>query len=277
MSQEYSSNKRTRRTARSQRNKPVLVTSSTSEAENIESEHSVGTATQTIAEPKLLVVPTPEPIKQPSRRLPRFFSTVKKSEQDTTQKDTKEADVVQARLARATRGKAPIEAVGTVPAKASKATTAESKSTTATPAKPAVTKQRGLFKTRYIIGIGIYLLAADFLGLYEQRFLTYLGLEKELTRFNLFGAPLRVNTSTIFFLASLVIILVLLARFDLIPRSLGGASAAQRRASQQQTKNNGSTTPGERVIPPTVRQGVKGSDDTLYQQYRNSQRRQKKR
>lgn len=281
MSQEYSSSKRARRTARSQRNKPVLVTPSTHESENVEEESSVSTATQTIIEPRPLTVPIPEPVEHPVRKLPRFFSTVKKSEQDTTQKETKEAEIVQARLARATRGKAPVEAVGTVPAptKANKTTgggVAESKSSTTATVKPTTTKPPSLFKTRYIIGIGIYLIAADFLGLYEQRFLTYLGLEKQLTRFNLFGGILPVNTSTIVFLASLAIILVLLARFDLIPRSLGGASAAKRRANQLPTKNNATTTPGERVIPPTIRQGIKGSDDTLYQQYRNSQRRQKK-
>ena len=275
MSQEYSTSKRTRRTARSQRNKPVLVTSSSNnEVENDEVEHTVSTAT--INEPKPLVDPTLEPLEKPSRKLPSFFSTVKKSEQDTIPKETKEAEVVQARLARATRGKVPVEAIGTVPAKTSKSPVVESKSTATTPTtKPA--KPPSLFKTRYIIGMGVYLIAADFLGLYEQKFLQYLGLEKQLTQFNLFGGTLHVNTSTIVFLASLVIILVLLARFDLIPRSLGGATGAQRRAGQAQTKNNGTTTTGERVIPPTVRQGVKGSDDTLYQQYRTSQRRQKKR
>ena len=272
MSQEYSSSKRTRRTARSQRNKPVLVTSTNNDVENGEVENSA-VSTATIAEPKPLVVPTP--VEKPARKLPGFFSTVKKSEQETT---PKEAEVAQARLARATRGKAPVEAIGTVPAKTSKSPVVEGKSTTSiSAAKPAATKPQGLFKTRYIIGMGVYLIAADFLGLYEQRFLQYLGLEKQLTQFNLFGGTLHVNTSTIVFLASLVIILVLLARFDLIPRSLGGATAAQRRAGQTQTKNNGTTTTGERVIPPTVRQGVKGSDDTLYQQYRTSQRRQKKR
>ncbi len=270
MSQEYSSSKRTRRTARSQRNKPVLVTASNNDTDNGEIENSA-VSTATIAEPKPLLVPTPEPIEKPARKLPGFFSTVKKSEQDTT---PKEAEVVQARLARATRGKTPVEATGTVPAKTSKSPVVEGKSGTST---PAATKPKGLFKTRYIIGMGVYLIAADFLGLYEQKFLQYLGLEKELTQFNLFGGTLHVNTSTIVFLASLVIILVLLARFDLIPRSLGGATAAQRRAGQTQTKNTGTTTTGERVIPPTVRQGVKGSDDTLYQQYRTSQRRQKKR
>ena len=273
MSQEYSSNKRTRRTARSQRNKPVLVTSSDNDIENGEVENSA-VSTATIAEPKLLVVPTLEPREKPARKLPGFFSNVKKSEQDTA---PKEAEVAQARLARATRGKAPIEAIGTVPAKASKSPVVEGKSTPSTSAKPAATKPQGLFKTRYIIGMGVYLIAADFLGLYEQKALQYLGLERQLTQFNLFGGVLKVSTSTIVFLASLVIILVLLARFDLIPRSLGGATNAQKRAGQAQTKNNSTTATGERVIPPTVRQGVKGSDDTLYQQYRTSQRRQKKR
>ena len=276
MSQEYSSSKRTRRTARSQRNKPVLVTNTNNDIENSENENSaVGTAT--IAEPKPLIVPIAEPVEKPARKLPGFFSTVKKDELETASKETKVAEVVQARLARATRGKAPVEAIGTVPAKAGKSPSVESKGTASTSTTKPATKPQGLFKTRYIIGMGVYLIAADFLGLYEQRFLQYLGLEKELTQFNLFGSTLHVNTSTIVFLASLVIILVLLARFDLIPRSLGGASAAQRRANQAQTKNTGTATPGERVIPPTVRQGVKGSDDTLYQQYRTSQRRQKKR
>ncbi len=276
MSQEYSSGKRTRRTARSQRNKPVLVTPSDTISENVEVEHTTSTAT--ITEPKPLVVPTPVPTEKPIRRLPGFFSTVKKSEENSSTKEAKEAEVTQARLARATRGKTPIEAIGTVPAKASKSPVVESKTATSTPAtKSTPTKPPSLFKTRYIIGMGIYLIAADFLGLYEQRLLTSLGLEKQLTQFNLFGGTLHVNTSTIVFLASLVIILVLLARFDLIPRSLGGATAARRRAGQSSTKTTGTTTPGERVVPPTVRQGVKGSDDSLYQQYRTSQRRQKKR
>ena len=274
MSQEYSSGKRTRRSARSQRNKPVLVAPSDTASENVEAEHTTSTAT--ITEPKPLVVPTPVPSEKPARKLPGFFSTVKKNEEDTSTKEAKEAEVAQARLARATRGKAPVEAIGTVPAKASKSSVVESKSTASTPAAKS-TKPPSLFKTRYIIGMGIYLIAADFLGLYEQRLLTSLGLEKHLTSFNLFGGVLPVNTSTIVFLASLAIILVLLARFDLIPRSLGGATAAQRRAGQTSTKTTDSTTPGERVIPPTVRQGVKGADDSLYQQYRTSQRRQKKR
>ncbi len=278
MSQEYSTSKRTRRTARSQRNKPVLVTGTNNEELEIEAEYSGNVATQTIVEPKPLLVPTPEPIEQSVRKLPRFFSNVKKNEQDTAQKETKEAEIVQARLARATRGKAPIEAIGTVPAAKEATSGVTKKLDVPASAKPTPPKTPSLFKTRYIIGMGVYLLAADFLGLYEQKLLVYLGLEKKLTQFSAFGGTLQVMTSTLTFLASLVIILVLLARFDLIPRSLGGSSRTRGKAGQSATKSNGTTIgQGERVLPPTVRQGVKGSDDTLYQQYRNNQRREKKR
>ena len=270
MSQDYSTSKRARRAARAQRtNKPILVTNANSESGNSEEEYSsIGTATQTIDEPQALVVPTPEPIEQPARRLPRFFSNVKKNEEDTAQKEAKEAEVVQARLARATRGKTNTEVTPT------KAVPVEGKKATATtPAKAASAKPQGMFKTRYIIGMGVYLLSADFLGQYEQKFLVYLGLERQLTKLNIFGGTLPIATSTIVFLASLVIILVLLARFDLIPRSLGGAQRPKTTAGQSQTRST--TIQGERVMPPTVRQGVKGADDSLYQQYRNNQRKKK--
>ncbi len=270
MSQDHSSSKRARRTARAQRtNKPILVTNANSDSGNAEEEYgSIGTATQTIDEPQALVVPTPEPIEQPARRLPRFFSNVKKNEEDTTQKEAKEAEVVQARLARATRGKTNTEATPT------KVASVEGKKATATtPAKAAPAKPQGMFKTRYIIGMGVYLLSADFLGQYEQKFLAYLGLDKQLAQFNLFGAPFHLTTSTIVFLASLVIILVLLARFDLIPRSLGGSSRSRTTPGQSQTRST--TIQSERVTPPTVRQGVKGADDSLYQQYRSNQRKKK--
>ncbi len=277
MSQEYSSSRRTRRTARAQRNKPVLVTSTDNISSGENGEAEATTTTATITELKPLVVPAPEPISKPPRKLPGFFSTVKKGEDDTTAKETKEAEVAQARLSRATRGKAPIEAFGTVPAKTSKSPAVENKTTSSTTpaAKTTPAKPPSLFKTRYIIGMGIYLLAADFLGVYEQRLLASLGLEKRLTQFNLFGGVLVINTSTVVFLASLVIILVLLARFDLIPRNLGGA-ARNNTGRTTTTRNSDTTTQGERVTPPTVRQGVKGSDDSLYQQYRTSQRRRKR-
>ncbi len=178
---------------------------------------------------------------------------------------------MQARLARATRGRAGTE-VSTPKVVAVEG----KKAIPATSTKPAPARPQGMFKTRYIIGMGVYLIAADFLGLYVQKLLVSLGMEKELLPpISLFGGQFRIMTSTIVFLALLVIILVLLARFDLIPRSLGGTSSARGRSGQPQIRSNGTTTPGERVVPLTTRQGVKGADDTLYQQYRNNQRKKK--
>lgn len=269
MSQDYSNSKRARRAARTQRNKPILVTNTNNEDGNAEKDRSsIGAATQTIDEPQALVVPTPEPVEQSARRLPRFFSNVKKSEEDSVQKEAKEAEVVQARLTRATRGKTVVEAP------AARTTPAESKKAPAIVPSKATPARKGMFKTRHIIGIGIYLIAADFLGLYVQKLLVSLGLEKELIPpITLFGGQLHVMTSTVAFLALIVIILILLARFDLIPRSLGGASRTRTTAGQSQTR--GTTAQGERVVPPTVRQGIKGADDTLYQQYRSNQRKKK--
>lgn len=279
MSQEYNSNKRARRISRSQRNKPVLVTPSGNEVAIDEtgeqSEASLQEITPVIEEPTSLVVPTPAPTE--SRRLPRFFSNVRKSEQDAVTKEIKENNVAQARLARATRGKTTTEVPATTPAVKNKVTTG-SKTTNAARPVPnrANTAQPSLFKTRYIIGMGVYLLGANFLGIYETQFLRSIGLDSELGRFNLFGGVIDIRTSTLLFLATLVIILILLARFDLIPRSFSSVASRQpQRSGQRQLQNE--TTQGEKVLPPTIRQGVKGSDDRLYQEYRTKQRREKKR
>ena len=106
-------------------------------------------------------------------------------------------------------------------------------------------------------------------------------LDYVLTQFTLFGGKIVVTTSTLVFLATLVIILVALARFDLIPRNfsaiMGGQSSSQqnRRGSSSSSKNQGSTE-GSRNIPPTMKQGVKGANDDLYQEYRANQKRTKK-
>src|SRR5581483_11005738 len=96
--------------------------------------------------------PAPEPA-QPSkgRRLPNFFSTVGKSEKEESKKET---DVVQARLARATKGKA-----STATGKTAAVTSEEKedsakggeKVTATSAARPARPNQG--FKTRYILGI----------------------------------------------------------------------------------------------------------------------------
>ena len=79
-------------------------------------------------------------------------------------------------------------------------------------------------------------------------------LDFVLTQFTLFGSKIVISTSTLVFLATLVIILVALARFDLIPRNfsaiMGGQQNTRGSASGSSSKNQGSTE-GSRNIPPT--------------------------
>src|SRR5581483_11421578 len=242
--------------ARNQRNRPRLVT-----------EQTEGADTATLApDTEKLAVDIPEtsaaaePVAAPkSRRLPGFFSTVGKSDQENK---AKEVDVAQARLARATRGKI------TPPEKAASAKKTETKTTRATtsasktPARPT-----SPFKTRYILGMAIYLIGASYIGGLEQAFLANAGLERLLTTLNLFGASIPIKVSTLLFLATLVIVLVILAKLDLIPRSLTGMS--------------GTPAPTPAVKPRTKAReqapSVVTSGDKLYQEYKASQRREKKR
>jgi hypothetical protein len=276
MSQVYNdSNKRPRRPARTQRNRPVLVT----EQENELSKQPV----QELSPIGETVIPETEPAVEATRpkgrRLPAFFSTVAKRD---TEESNQTDDAAQARIARAARSKAgaPVE----------KSKTSEQKETSPTQEAPrgpggllgALLGGSGTrpgasptgFKTRYLIGIGIYLVAANFVGLFETRFLQSIGAERELTRFNLFGGLIIVRSSTLLFLATLIIILVLLARFDLIPRNLGAAGGASANRSRQ---SNTSSQEGERRVQPSMKQGVSGADDDLYREYRSNQKRDKKR
>lgn len=265
MSQVYNdSNKRPRRTTRSQRNRPMLVTAQESELHNQPVEElppaDEGETTEQVPESEAA------PAAPKARRLPAFFSTVGKRE---TESDQQEDTAAQARIARATRSKTPAE-------KARDDSKEKPATTTRTGAgagsRPRSAGSPTGFKTRYIIGIGIYLLAANFLGYFETGFLQKMGLDRDLTHFNLFNNPITVRSSTLLFLATLVIVLVLLARFDLIPRNLGAATGTATGGRQ-----SGSTSDGTRRVQPTMRQGVSGEDDDLYREYRANQRREKKR
>jgi hypothetical protein len=265
MSQEYNGTLKRSRRARTPRNRPVLVTSdeNTTEEQTIQETTPVEEIEETpIAEPE------PAPARgRMGNRLPNFFSTVGKSEKEDNQK---ESEVVQARLARATKGKASTATGKTavVTEEAKETPRSETKAATTTRTRPA--QQQGAFKTRYILGIAIYLFAANFIGTGITLVLRQMHADVVLTQFNLFGGKVIVSTSTVLFLALLIIILVLLARFDLIPRSL--APSAQNRAAASKSSETTSKQP-----PSPIRQGVKGEDDDLYQEYRLSQRRTKKR
>ncbi|HEX6553146.1 MAG TPA: hypothetical protein VF026_10325 [Ktedonobacteraceae bacterium] len=265
----------TKRSARAGRNRPVLVTSQDGEGNELTGvEESTSTVKESVAE----VEAQNPPVASPRRRMPAFFSTIGKRSQ--TEEEAQEVDPAQARIARATRGK-------TSTAKASsednvKQQKPEVKKEAASSRSTAPSRPNSIFKTRYLIGMGIYLLAANFIGAFETNILRANHLDVRLAQFNLFGAPIVISTSTVVFLATLVIILVALARFDLIPRNfsamMGGSSSQQnRRGSSNSSSRNQGTTEGSRNIPPSMKQGVKGADDDLYQEYRSNQRRAKKR
>jgi hypothetical protein len=256
-----------RRSTRGVRNRPVLITDTTSENNEYVAEDAATIAEKSSPEEQPST-PAAVPTKSFGSRFPKFFSTVGKSEQ--AQED-QENVAAKARLARATRGK-----VSSPPAKV----TDEEKAETRKPAaRPAATGRPGssgsLFKTRYLIGIGIYLIGANFVGIFETSFFQSRGIDTVLTRFSLFGSQVVLRTSTLAYLATLVILLVLLARFDLIPRSFSALSG-QRTASRNTRTGSSDTTESARSAPPTLKQGVKGANDDLYQQYRVNQRRERK-
>jgi len=90
--------------------------------------------------------------------------------------------------------------------------------------------------------------------------------------------PIAVGTSTLVYLATLLLLLVILARLDLVPRSFGAMSGQQSSQSRRGSANNQSNSEDNiKSPPPTMKQGVKGEDDDLYQEYRSNQRRAKKR
>jgi hypothetical protein len=264
-----------RRSARSGRNRPVLVTSTTNE-ENQQAnlEETTPTLEESLSEVQEQN-PSVAPTSPTSRRLPNFFSTIGRRGQAEASSET---DAAQARLARATRGKvapttkAPDNAKSEQKPEVKKAPSTNKAST---PARPATG-----FKTRYLIGMGLYLLGANFIGALETSFFQANHIDSVLARFNLFGALITVSTSTLAFLATLIILLVVLARLDLIPRNFaamsGQSSQANRRGTSSSSNKNQNTSENARNMPPTMRQGVKGADDDLYQEYRANQRREKK-
>ena len=264
-----------KRSGRPARNRPVLVTSSTPTDSVTEDalaapaviEEASGDTSQLAAEISAAAVDIRPSAPTGARKLAGFFSRVGKS----TQEETPEADAAQARLARATRGKTtPTTKVRDVarptevrqPVKASPPTSARS-----APARP-----RSGFKTRYILGLAIYLLGAQLIGAYEAAFLNANHIDSILFRIG----PVAISTSTLVFLATLVILLILLARFDLIPRNLG-TLMGQPTPSRRTGSTSSRTEESVKTQPPTMKQGVKGNDDDLYQEYQEQRRYQQRR
>jgi len=255
-------NKRSKSTGK---NRPVLVTSSN---DLTTKDQSVEATSETIQPVEEVAPPTTVEDTHP-RRFPKFFSNVGKNENDSTV----EADQASARIARATRNSGATSANSRA-AKDSKPAQSQSNANKvstnkvapkSTPAK--VQPRQGGFKTKYLYGMIIYVVVAMFVGQYERAFLVSNHLDKVLFQIGSFA----VTTSTALYLLTLIILLVILARFDLIPRSLGamsGQSTGQSGRSSQSSSGSENT----KDTQPTMKQGVKGADDDLYQEYREQQR-----
>ena len=257
------------------KNRPVLVASAEQDAiVSSEQEGATSTSDSVVAveTPLATSTTTEKTTTGPSRRLSGFFSTVGKKQQTET---TTEADIAQARIARATRGKATAKAASTTeePEDEAKAVAKPEPKKATAAARPA--PRPSLFKTRYLIGMVTYLLAANFVGVFETNAFASSGIDRLLTSFTLFGGVVQIRTSTLAYLATLVVLLIVLAYFDLIPRSFSALSG-QKPPAKRGTKQNTSDTPFAKNAPPPMRQGVKGADDDLYEEYRYTQRRSKK-
>lgn len=252
-----------KRGSRAGRNRPVLVTpNADSEVTQDQPAEEISDATQPVAE---VATTTTDEAPRP-RRLPKFFSSVARNEQQQAITANPEA----ARIARATRS------ANSRPAKESKAeessapaqTSADQTPAKAAPATSGRPRPASAFKMRYLFGILLYLILAELIGGFERSLLIANKLDKLLFQIG----PLAVTTSTLAFLVTLIVILVVLARLDLVPRSLAalsGQPTPQRRPGQSQNTSNST---GVKTPPPVMKQGVKGEDDDLYQEYREQQR-----
>lgn len=264
MSQEYSEgNKKTRKVARSQRNRPMLVTAPEAEdapdTDELPTSSTDSLAADMAAESEAAIT---EPKAQ--RKRPGFFSTLGKGEQSTS---VKEVDVTEARLARATRGKAATKTTQ-VEETPQQETKVNRPATNKAPQRPP-----SLLKTRYMIGMLIYVLGATFIGQFVMNYMTQAHIDSVITKIGSY--PLKL--STLVYLAILIVILAILLKLDLLPRNLGMGKPSASRPGQSQTRSSQNSSPGVKQTPPLMRQGVKGEHDELYQKYRSNQRREKKR
>lgn len=257
-----------KRSSRAGRNRPVLV-SSTSNDQETKDQPVVETSDATL--PVEEDAPTTNVEDARPRRLPKFFSSLGKD----TKEQPEEADPRAARIARATRGAGgspasnrTVEEREATEPKSSPSKVASTK-TTARAAPTAAPRKPGGFKMRYLLGMLFYLLTAEVLGGFEKNLLVSNHLDKLLFQLG----PLAFTTSTVLFLLTLLIVLVILARLDLVPRNLGalmGQSTTQSGRSGQSQNTSGSEA--DKGSQPTMKQGVKGADDDLYQDYREQQR-----
>jgi hypothetical protein len=242
-----------KRPHRAARNRPVLVTG----------EETATVVEEPVGAPEPVAIAVEESVSEPikPRRGPRFFANIGKT---VTPETTEEADPKAARLARAMHGKAAITKEAPISAP-KQSTPAATPARSGAAVKPAA--RPGGFKMRYIVGMMIYLLVADVLGGLITTFFTNNHLDSTLFTWG----PIVGKTSTIVFLAILVVLLILMARFDLLPRTFGAAMGTGA-AARAKTTGKDAPTFESKPAQPTIKQGVQGADDDLYKEYRENQR-----
>lgn len=257
----------------SQRNRPVLV-SSRSQGTEESQESQVGTLepeaseertrTESLTEAEVSTVATPAKARR-GPRLPGFFPKVEKTVEEP---ETSQEVVVKARLARAKKATSKSE----IAPAASEKKESDKKPAGGANRTAAANRPEPLFKTRHLLGMGLYLIGAEFLLPYETTLFRQYKLEQTVGQIPYLNVPL--TTSILLNLATLIVFLVILVKLDLLPTSLASKSAAAARAQQKQREQS---TSGTKQPQLTMRQGVKGEDDDLYQAYRSNQRKEKKR
>lgn len=234
--------------------RPVLVTQ---QEENLTLDEPTAQAIEETLQPE---IPVADEAPIVSKRRPGFFSNIGKS-------SAEKADPQAVRMARATRGKV-VDGPKTREMAGAKASTDSSK-TGSVPQRP---RSRSGFKTRYIWGMMGYLLIADFLGIWIQQLMVTHGLDGIVFKIGGFSA----SRSTLVFLALLILILIVMARLDLIPSSfkaaLSNSDSASRKGTVPARKAATAATFETKKAQPTMKQGVSGQHDDLYQEYRENQR-----
>lgn len=256
MSQDYNTVAKKPRRTRVPRNRPVLVTG-TETQEEISTPTTDDLAMDTA--PAIEEVASAPAAPKRALRLPKFFSKVEHNETDTP---TDKSEVVEARMARAKKNLGTKGKSATVQAE-----TAAENTKQVTKNKPAT--KPSLFKPRHILGMVIYLFGANVLLPVEANLAKSTHIERTL--FKIAQFPLTVSFALN--IITLIVLLYALVALDLLPngKQYGNSQLKAKNAKTSNTPN--SSTP--KVAPLTMRPGVKGEHDDLYQAYRNGQRKKR--
>jgi hypothetical protein len=259
MSQEYNTIAKRPRRTRTPRNRPVLVTGNEADEEITTEDLALDARdAEVTTDPIAPVATTRSPL-----RLPKFFSKVEHDKEDAPAKTD---EIVEARMARAKKS---------LNGKAAATTTAEIEPEVSTKsvakAKPAPPKKPQLFKSRHIIGMALYLFGANLLLPYEGVFLKSVHLESNLFKI----ATFQVTSSILLNVVTLVVFLYLLVAFDLIPSGKGAKNAQPKNGTKATSSAQNNQNAQIRTPQPTIRQGVKGNSDDIYQSYRSKQRKRR--